>query len=84
MNSHIIVDNALHVYECKHCGMKSEPPWMTPPIDIALDARDHFFAEHKNCKLFVAVPGEELLSLDRVTKVGEQTGEQNRFKNDKS
>ncbi len=57
---------------------------MTPPEVIAQDARDHFFVEHKNCKLFVAESGEELLSLDRVTKVGEQTGEQNRIKNDKS
>jgi hypothetical protein len=75
MNSHIIVDNALHVYKCKHCGMESEPPWMTPPPDIAQDARDHFIAEHKNCKLSVAQSGEELLSLGSVTKVGEQTGE---------
>ena len=64
--------------------MKSEPPWMTPPEDIAQDARDNFFVEHKNCKLFVTESGEELLSLHRVTKVGEQIGEQNRIKNDKS
>ena len=50
MNSHIILDNPSYVYECKHCGMKSEPPWMTPPSDIAQDARDHFIAEHKDCQ----------------------------------
>jgi hypothetical protein len=48
MNFHIIVDSALNVYECKHCGRKSEPPWMTPPPDVAQDARDHFIAEHKD------------------------------------
>ena len=48
---------------------------MTPPPDIAQDARDHFIAEHKNCKLSVAESDEELLSLGSATKVGEQTGE---------
>ena len=48
---------------------------MTPPPDIAQDARDHFIAEHKNCKLSVAESDEELLSMGSATKVGEQTGE---------
>ena len=48
--------------------------WPHPP-DIAQDARDHFIAEHKICKLTVAESDEELLSLGRATKVGEQTGE---------
>jgi hypothetical protein len=77
MPEHIIINDETYLYECLNCGFKSEPPWMTPPPDIAQDARDHFFAEHKNCKLFVAESGEGLLSLGRVTKVGEQTGEQN-------
>jgi len=50
MNTHIILEDALQVYECKHCGMKSEPPWMTPSPDIALEARDHFIFEHKDCQ----------------------------------
>jgi hypothetical protein len=28
--------------------MKSEPPWISPPPDIAQDAIDHFIAEHKD------------------------------------
>jgi len=55
--------------------MKYEPPWMTPPPDIAQDTRDYFNAEHMNCKLSVAGPDDELLSLGSITKVGEQTGE---------
>ena len=75
MNEHIIIDSVVHVYLCKNCGDRTEPPWMTPSPDIALDARDHFIAEHKNCKLSVAESDKELLSLGSVTKVGEQTGE---------
>ena len=50
MNFHIIVDYQSHVYLCKHCGVKSEPPWMTPPPDIAQEAREHFISQHKDCK----------------------------------
>ena len=75
MNEHIIIDSVVHVYLCKNCGKRTEPPWMTPPPDIAQDARDHFIAEHKNCKLSAAESDDELLKLGRATKLGEQTGE---------
>ena len=50
MPEHIIISYETNVYECLNCGFISEPPWMTPPPDIAQDARDHFIAEHKDCQ----------------------------------
>jgi len=75
LTEHIIINDETNVYECLNCGFKSEPPWMTPPQDIAQDAKDHFIAEHINCMLSVAKPDEEQLSLGSVKKAGEQTGE---------
>ena len=50
MLEHIIINDEAYVYLCLICGFKSEPPWMTPPPDIAQDARDHFISEHKDCQ----------------------------------
>ena len=50
MPDHIIINDDTYVYECLNCGFRSETPWMTPPPDIAQDARDHFIAEHKDCQ----------------------------------
>jgi len=50
MPDHIIFNGETHVYECLNYGFKSDPPWMTPPPDIAQDARDHFISEHKDCQ----------------------------------
>jgi len=50
MLDHIIINDEAYVYECLNCGFTSEPPWMTPPPDIAQDARDQFIAEHKHCR----------------------------------
>ena len=61
MLEHIIINDEAYVYECLICGFKSEPAWMSPPPDIVQDARDHFIAEHKNCKLSVAESDDELL-----------------------
>ena len=67
MLEHIINDEA-YVYECLICGFKSEPPWMTPPPDIAQDAIDHFISEHKDCQ-------SSLASLVTATnKAGNKTG----------
>jgi hypothetical protein len=50
MPDHIIINDDTYVYECLNCGFRSETPWMTPPSDIAQDARDHFIREHKDCQ----------------------------------
>jgi hypothetical protein len=55
MSEHIIIDNVNNVYECKNCGIKTEPPWMTPPPNIALDARDFFISQHNDCKPLAGV-----------------------------
>jgi hypothetical protein len=49
MPKHLIISYENNVYECLNCGFKSEPPWMTPPQDIAQEAKDHFISEHKDC-----------------------------------
>jgi len=33
-----------------NCGYESEPPWMTPPADIAEEAKSIFIREHAECK----------------------------------
>jgi len=50
MTDHIIIDEITHVYLCKNCGYESEPPWMHPPADIALEAIEFFISEHEDCK----------------------------------
>ena len=55
MLEHIIINDEAYVYECLICGFKSEPPWITPPLDIAQDARDHFISEHKDCQSAASV-----------------------------
>jgi hypothetical protein len=49
MSEYLIITYENNVYECLNCGFKSEPPWMTPPKDIAQDTKDHFIDEHKGC-----------------------------------
>jgi hypothetical protein len=50
MTDHIIINKITHVYECENCGYISEPPWMTPPVDVSVEAIDSFISEHKDCK----------------------------------
>ena len=50
MTDHIIINKITHVYECENSGYVSEPPWMTPPADVALEAFDYFFSEHMDCR----------------------------------
>ena len=59
MTDHIIIDTVTHVYECLNCGFKSEPPWMIPPADIALEAVDFFLAEHNDCQKSVGATLDE-------------------------
>jgi hypothetical protein len=47
--NHILLDTATHVYKCLNCGYESEPPWMTPPADVAQAAISVFISEHRNC-----------------------------------
>jgi len=61
MFEHVIVDRINFIYECLNCGIKSDPPWMTPPIDIALEAESCFIDEHKDCK-----PTPQPLSTDQL------------------
>jgi hypothetical protein len=64
LNSHILIDAVIHAYECKHCGRKTEPPWMTPPTDIAQNAIDYFIAKHKDCK---SIPlGAKAYTSDKI------------------
>jgi hypothetical protein len=63
MPEHIIIYET-NVYECLNCGLISEPPWMTPPPDIAQDAKDHFISEHKDCQ---SVPlGAKAYSIAKI------------------
>lgn len=48
--SHILIDTSTHIYKCMNCGYESEPPWMTPPADIAEEAKSIFINEHAKCK----------------------------------
>jgi len=50
MIDHIIINKITHVYECINCGVVSEPPWMTPPSDIAVEAIDMFISDHRDCQ----------------------------------
>jgi hypothetical protein len=64
MPEHIIINDETYLYECLNCGFKSEPPWMTPPPDIAQDARDHFISEHKDCQ---SIPfGAKAYAKDKI------------------
>ena len=63
MPEHIIIKNETFLYECLNCGFKSEPPWMTPPPDIAQDAKDHFISEHKDCQSAASVEKGDSASI---------------------
>lgn len=68
MPEHIVIDDETHVYQCLNCGFQSEPPWMTPPPDIAQDARDHFIVEHQDCQVGVSEPKMAKTSMTFSTK----------------
>ena len=47
---HIITNTKTGHLVCQHCGEEDKPPQMPCPINVIVDAMDHFESVHKDCK----------------------------------
>jgi len=47
---HIITNTKTGHFVCQHCGEEDKPPQMPCPINVIVDAMDHFESVHKDCK----------------------------------
>jgi len=47
---HIIADAKTGKFACEFCGAQEEPPFMPAPINVIIDAMDHFISQHEGCK----------------------------------
>jgi hypothetical protein len=48
---HIITNTKTGRLVCQHCKVEEAPPHMPCPINVIIDAMDHFEEQHKDCKL---------------------------------
>lgn len=46
---HIIHDSGTGKFTCEICGVTEEPPFMPAPIQVIVDAMDHFIGQHEAC-----------------------------------
>ena len=46
---HIIHDGNTGKFTCEICGATEEPPFMPAPIQVIVDAMDHFIGQHEAC-----------------------------------
>lgn len=46
---HIIHDGDTGKFTCEICGATEEPPFMPAPIQVIVDAMDHFIGQHEAC-----------------------------------
>lgn len=46
---HIIHDGVTGKFTCEICGVTEEPPFMPAPINVIVDAMDHFIGQHEAC-----------------------------------
>jgi len=47
---HIITNTKTGRLVCQHCKVEEAPPHMPCPINVIIDAMDHFESVHKDCK----------------------------------
>jgi hypothetical protein len=46
---HIIHDGETGMFLCEACGVSEAPPFMPAPINVIVDAMDHFIGQHEAC-----------------------------------
>jgi hypothetical protein len=46
---HIIHDGDTGKFTCEICGVTEQPPFMPAPINVIVDAMDHFMSQHEAC-----------------------------------
>ncbi len=46
---HIIHDGDTGKFTCEICGVTEQPPFMPAPINVIVDAMDHFIGQHEAC-----------------------------------
>jgi hypothetical protein len=51
---HIYTEAKTGKFTCLACGATEAPPHMPAPINVIIDAMDHFISQHKGCKAPIA------------------------------
>jgi len=51
---HIFTEAKTGKFTCLACGATEAPPHMPAPINVIIDAMDHFISQHKDCKAPIA------------------------------
>ena len=46
---HIVHDAETGKFLCEACGVSEAPPFMPAPINVIVDAMDHFMSQHEAC-----------------------------------
>jgi hypothetical protein len=59
---HIVHDAETGKFLCEACGVSEAPPFMPAPINVIVDAMDHFMSQHEAC----ADPAPETVMSDYI------------------
>ncbi len=59
---HIYTEAKTGKFTCLACGATEAPPHMPAPINVIIDAMDHFISQHEGCK----APTAETVSTEYI------------------